>query len=191
MASVPVLLSDALAGYRLAEKDAEFLLLARGRDVWRVTAAADEMRERRAGDIVTYVRNQNLHVTNICKNLCGFCGFGRNATDEGAYCHDKAGIQAQARLAYGRKVTEICLLSGVHPGFTLGTFIDMMHWIHEAAPGVHIHAFSPDEVAHAAKKGHIPTPEVIARLKEEGLGTIQGTAAEILVDSVRQVICPR
>jgi len=137
------------------------------------------------------VRNQNLHVTNICKNLCGFCGFGRNATDDGAYCHDKAGIQAQARLAYGRKVTEICLLSGVHPGFTLGTFIDMMHWIHEAAPGVHIHSFSPDEVAHAAKKGHIPTPEVIARLKEEGLGTIQGTAAEILVDSVRQVICPR
>jgi FO synthase subunit 2 len=188
MTTVRALVSDVLDGHRLTEKEAEFLLSARGRDVWRITAAADEIRERRVGDIVTYVRNQNLHVTNICKNLCGFCGFGRNATDEGAYCHDRDGIQAQARLAHGRDVTEICLLSGVHPDFTLDTFIDMMHWIHEAAPGVHIHAFSPDEVAHAAKKAKIPTKEV---LKDEGLGTIQGTAAEILVDSVRQVICPR
>ena len=191
MTTVPALLSDVLGGYRLTEKEAEFLLSAKGRDVWRITAAANEMRERRAGDIVTYVRNQNLHVTNICKNLCGFCGFGRKATDDGAYCHDREGIQVQARLAHERNVTEICLLSGVHPGFTLDTFTDIMHWVQEAAPGVHIHAFSPDEVAHAAKRGRIPTTEVIARLKEEGLGTIQGTAAEILVDSVRQVMCPR
>ncbi len=191
MATLQALLSDTLGGYRLTETDAELLLSARGRNVWLITSAADEMRERRAGDDVTYVRNQNLHVTNICKNLCGFCGFGRKATDEGAFCHDKAGIQEQARLAYERDVTEICLLSGVHPGFTLDTFVDIMHWIQEVAPGVHIHAFSPDEVAHAAKRGRMSTPEVIARLKEEGLGTIQGTAAEILVDSVRNVICPR
>jgi FO synthase subunit 2 len=191
MATVQALVSDVLGGHRLTEAEAELLLSARGRDVWQVTAAADKMRERRAGDIVTYVRNQNLHVTNICKNLCGFCGFGRKATDGGAYCHDRAGIQAQARLAHGRHVTEICLLSGVHPGFTLDSYIDMLHWIHEVAPGVHIHAFSPDEVAHVAQKGHIPTTEVIARLREEGLGTIQGTAAEILVDSVRKVISPR
>jgi FO synthase subunit 2 len=191
MATIPALLSDTLGGHRLTEAEAELLLTARGRDVWRITAAADEMRERRAGEEVTYVRNQNLHVTNICKNLCGFCGFGRNATDEGAFCHDRTGIQAQARLALGRKVTEICLLSGVHPDFTLDTFIDILHWIHEAAPGVHIHAFSPDEVAHVAAEARIPTTAVIARLREEGLGTIQGTAAEILVDSVRKVICPR
>ena len=73
----------------LRKRTRNILLSARGRDVWRITAAADEMRERRAGDDVTYVRNQNLHVTNICKNLCGFCGFGRNATDEGAFCHDQ------------------------------------------------------------------------------------------------------
>jgi len=180
-----------LDGHRLTVTEAELLLNARGSDVLAITAAADEMRERRVGDTVTYVRNQNLHVTNICKNLCGFCGFGRKATDEGAYCHDKAGIQAQAKLAYERKVTEICLLSGVHPGFTLDTFANLIHWVHEAAPGVHVHAFSPDEVAHAAHRGSCTTPEVLARLKEEGLGTIQGTAAEILVDSVREVICPR
>jgi FO synthase subunit 2 len=191
MTRVPVLISDVLGGSRLSESDAKLLLSAAGRDVWRIAAAADEMRERRAGSTVTYVRNQNLHVTNICKNLCGFCGFGRKATDKGAYCNDRDGIQAQARLAYERNVSEICLLSGVHPGFTLGTFVDIMHWIQEEAPGVHIHAFSPDEIAHAAKKDHIPTTEVIGRLRDEGLGTVQGTAAEILVDSVRKVICPR
>ncbi|MGB7788584.1 5-amino-6-(D-ribitylamino)uracil--L-tyrosine 4-hydroxyphenyl transferase CofH [Methanoregula sp.] len=191
MTTIPELLADTAGGHRLTEGEAELLLKARGRDVWNITAAADEMRERRAGDIVTYVMNQNLHVTNICKNLCGFCGFGRKATDPGAYCHDKNGIQAQARLAYERNVTEICLLSGVHPAFTIDTFVDLIHWVHEAAPGVHIHAFSPDEVAFAAKKLHCPTTDVLARLKEEGLGTIQGTAAEILVDSVREVICPR
>jgi FO synthase subunit 2 len=191
MATVQELVSDTLAGYRLSERDAGLLLSAQGRDVWRVTAAADELRERRVGDTVTYVRNQNLHVTNICKNLCGFCGFGRNASAEDAYCHDKAGIQAQAVLARQRQVTEICLLSGVHPSFTLDTYTDIMHWIHDVAPGIHIHAFSPDEVAHAASKAKIPTTEVLTRLREGGLGTIQGTAAEILVDSVRQVICPR
>lgn len=191
MTSIQTLVTDVLGGHRLLEAEAELLLSARGRDVWRITVAADELRERKTGDTVTYVRNQNLHVTNICKNLCGFCGFGRKATDEGAYCNDKGAIQEQARLAYGRNVTEICLLSGVHPGFTLETFVDIMHWIHEVAPGVHIHAFSPDEVAHAAKRGKLSTGDVIVRLKDEGLGTIQGTAAEILVDEVRKVICPR
>lgn len=191
MDSLTVLLSDVAGGHRLTGDEAAALLNAQGRDVFRITTAADEMRERRAGGTVTYVRNQNLHVTNICKNLCGFCGFGRKATDYGAYCHEKNGIQAQACLARERNVTEICLLSGVHPGFTLNTFVDLIHWVHDVDPGVHLHAFSPDEVAHAAKRGGITTPEVLARLKKEGLGTIQGTAAEILVDSVRQVICPR
>jgi FO synthase subunit 2 len=186
------LLSDVLGGHRLTAAEALLLMNARqGRDVFRITSAADEVRERRVGDIVTYVRNQNLHVTNICKNLCGFCGFGRSPGDEGTYCCDKAQIQEQACLAHERKVTEICLLSGVHPAFTLDTFVDLLHWIHEAAPDVHIHAFSPDEVAHAAAKDGCSTREVLLRLKSEGLGTIQGTAAEILVDSVREVICPR
>src|SRR5208283_5779767 len=121
------LLNDVLAGHRLTPEEGEILMKGTGRDVFRITSTADEMREKKVGDIVTYVRNQNLHVTNICKNLCGFCGFGRKTTDPGAYCHDKTGIQAQARLAYERKVTEICLLSGVHPAFTIDTFVDLIH----------------------------------------------------------------
>ncbi|MCX6689648.1 MAG: 5-amino-6-(D-ribitylamino)uracil--L-tyrosine 4-hydroxyphenyl transferase CofH [Methanoregula sp.] len=188
---IPHLISDVRGGHRLTGPEALLLMNAQGRDILRVATAADEMREQRVGNVVTYVRNQNLHVTNICKNLCGFCGFGRNAGDEGVYCCDKVAIQAQARLAYERNVTEICLLSGVHPAFTLDTFVDLLHWIHEAAPGVHIHAFSPDEVAHVAEKNGCSTRDVLLLLQAEGLGTLQGTAAEILVDSVREVICPR
>jgi len=191
MMNIPTLLDDVLGGHRLTIGEAALLLSTKDRNVLKIIAAADELRERKAGNIVTYVKNQNLHVTNICKNLCGFCGFGRKATDEGAYCNDKEAIQAKARLAKERGVTEVCFLSGVHPGFTLDTYIDLMDWVHEVDPKVHIHAFSPDEVVFAAKKLKCPTTDVLARLKAEGLGTIQGTAAEILVDSVREVICPR
>jgi FO synthase subunit 2 len=181
MSEISHLLSDVLGGHRLTEAEAEGLLKCKDRNILRIAAAADEMREHRAGNIVTYVKNQNLHVTNICKNLCGFCGFGRSAEDEGAYCNDKTAIQAKTRLAMERGVTEICLLSGVHPDFTIDTYCDLISWVHEIGPDIHLHAFSPDEVSHA----------VLERLKAAGLGSLQGTAAEILVDSVRKVICPR
>jgi 5-amino-6-(D-ribitylamino)uracil---L-tyrosine 4-hydroxyphenyl transferase len=191
MTTVPALLSDILAGYRLTGRDAEFLLSARGRDVWRITAAADEMRERRVGNTVSYVRNQNLHVTNICKNLCGFCGFGKKATDPGAYCLDLDSVRAGTRLAQERHVTEICFLSGVNPAFDLDTYTGLLTAVHEIAPDIHLHAFSPDEVAHAAKRSQCTTADVLAAFKDAGMGSLQGTAAEILIESVRKVICPR
>src|SRR5512137_2369474 len=191
MTAIPTLVSDVMEGHRLTEKEAEVLLRATGRDVWRITAAADEMRERRVGAVVTYVRNQNLHVTNICKNLCGFCGFGRRAGDEGAYCNDRSAIQEKARLAHKRGVTEICLLSGVHPDFSIETYCEILSWVLETGPDIHLHAFSPDEVSHAAFTSKLSSLEVLTRLKAAGLGSLQGTAAEILVDSVRKVICPR
>ncbi len=162
-----------------------------GRDVFRVTAAADEMREKKVGDVVTYVRNQNLHVTNICKNLCGFCGFGKKATDPEAYCLDREEIQAGVQLAQKRKVTEVCFLSGVNPAFDLESYTGLITAVHEIASEIHVHAFSPDEVAHAARKGRCTTTEVLAALKNAGLGSLQGTAAEILIEPVRKVICPK
>jgi 5-amino-6-(D-ribitylamino)uracil---L-tyrosine 4-hydroxyphenyl transferase len=185
------LLSDVLGGHRMSEKEAALLLDTTGREVFRITSAADEMRERHVGNTVTYVKNQNLHVTNICKNLCGFCGFGRSANDEGAYCNDKTVIQAKVHLAIKRGVTEICPLSGVHPDFTIDTYCDLITWVHEIGSHIHLHAFSPDEVSHAASKSNISSADVLLRLKAAGLGSLQGTAAEILVDSVRKVICPR
>ena len=155
MSEISQLLSDVLGGHRLSVAEAEGLMNCNDRNIFRIAAAADEMRERRVGNIVTYVKNQNLHVTNICKNLCGFCGFGRSAEDEGAYCNDKAAIQAKTSLAMERGVTEICLLSGVHPDFTIDTYCDLISWVHEIGPHIHLHAFSPDEVSHAASKSNL------------------------------------
>lgn len=184
------LLDDIGEGYRMTEHDAASLLNTRGRDVFSILAAADDMREIKVGPVITYVRNQNIHITNICKNLCGFCGFGKSPGDEGAYCNGREEIEKKVALAVERKVTEICLLSGVHPDFTIVSYEEILNWVTRAAPGVHLHAFSPDEVAHASARSGISTIEVLQRLKNAGLGSLQGTAAEILVDDVRSVICP-
>lgn len=184
------LLRDVLGGHRLSEDEAVSLFSANDRSVFDILSTADEIREMRAGDAVTYVRNQNIHITNICKNLCLFCGFGRRAGDEGAFLDDEETIRQKARLAASRNVTEICLLSGVHPDFTIENYLDILRWTAEEAPGIHLHAFSPDEVHHAASRDGISTTDVLERMKKAGLGTLQGTAAEILVDRVRAVICP-
>jgi 5-amino-6-(D-ribitylamino)uracil---L-tyrosine 4-hydroxyphenyl transferase len=184
------LLNDIREGYRMSEQDSASLLNTRGRDVFSILAAADDMREIKVGPVITYVRNQNIHITNICKNLCGFCGFGKSPGDVGAYCNGREEIEKKVALAVERKVTEICLLSGVHPDFTIESYEEILNWVTRTAPGVHLHAFSPDEVAHASARSGISTAEVLQRLKKAGLGSLQGTAAEILVDDVRSVICP-
>ncbi|MDK2862339.1 MAG: 5-amino-6-(D-ribitylamino)uracil---L-tyrosine 4-hydroxyphenyl transferase [Methanomicrobiaceae archaeon] len=183
-------LDDALAGHRLTEEQAVSLLSARGRDVWRIAAAADELRERKVGDTVTYVRNQNINVTNLCVNACGFCGFSRKPGDPDSFCHDEAVVREKARAARERGVTEICTVSGLHPAFDVESYVNIYSWMREEAPGVHIHASNPMEVAYAARKSGISSREVLELMREAGLSTLCGTAAEILVDDVRRVICP-
>ncbi len=185
------LLDDVLAGHRLTEEEAVRLMKTRDRGVLAIAAAADELREQKVGNVVTYVRNQNIHITNICKNLCGFCGFGKRVGDPDAFCDDPETILRKVAQAVERNVTEICLLSGVHPDYTLESYVDLIGCVHEAAPQVDIHTASPDEIAWAAQQSGVTTKEAIDRLREAGLGTLQGTAAEILVDDVRAVICPK
>ncbi|MDN7024819.1 7,8-didemethyl-8-hydroxy-5-deazariboflavin synthase subunit CofH [Methanoculleus sp. FWC-SCC1] len=185
------LLDDVLAGHRLTEEEAVRLMKTRDRGVFAIAAAADELRERKVGDVVTYVRNQNIHVTNICKNLCGFCGFGKRVGDPEAFCDDAETILWKVDQAVEHNVTEICLLSGVHPDYTLDSYVEMIGCVHEAAPQVDIHTASPDEIAWAAQQSGVTTDEAIDRLRAAGLGTLQGTAAEILVDEVRSTICPK
>jgi FO synthase subunit 2 len=183
------LLTDVKAGHRLTEKEAHLLFSVRDRQVWDVARTADEVREERVGPAITYVLNQNINVTNLCVNACGFCGFSKKTGDEGIYFHDKAEIQKKAALAKTRGVSEICTVSGLHPAFTAQSYADVYRWIHEAAPGVHLHASNPMEVAYAAKKSKMSTKDVLVLMKEAGLGSMCGTAAEILVDSVRETIC--
>jgi FO synthase subunit 2 len=184
------LMSDVKNGHRMSEDECLALFSVDDRQVWKIADAADEMRERRAGTAVTYVLNQNINVTNLCVNSCGFCGFSKKPGDEGIYFHNKAEIQKKAALAKTRGVSEICTVSGLHPAFTAQSYVDVYHWIHEAAPGVHLHASNPMEVAYAAKKSGMSTQEVLIAMKGAGLGSMCGTAAEILVDSVRDTICP-
>ena len=183
-------LDDVLAGHRLTEEEAVRLLETRGRGVWEIAAAADELRERKAGDLVTYVRNQNINVTNLCVNACGFCGFSRKPGDADAYHHGEAVVREKARTAHERNVTEVCTVSGLHPEFDAQSYIDIYSWIRDEAPRVHIHASNPMEVAYAAWQSGISTREVLAAMQAAGLGTLCGTAAEILVDDIRKVICP-
>jgi FO synthase subunit 2 len=184
------ILDEALAGNRLSEEDAYRLFSIGDRRIWDVARAADERREAAVGNQVTYVRNQNINVTNYCINSCGFCGFSRKPGEEGGYYHDREVIREKAALAKNRKVTEICTVSGLHPDFDADSYVRIFEAIREGAPDVHIHASNPMEVAYAAKKSGITTLEVLQMMKDAGLGSLCGTAAEILVDEVRRVICP-
>lgn len=185
------LLDDLMGGHRMTAKEALALFSVHDRQVWDIARVADEMREKRVGTAVTYVRNQNINVTNLCINSCGFCGYSKKPGDEGIYFYDKAAIQEKAAMAHERGVSEICTVSGLHPDFTTQSYTDVYRWICEAAPGVHLHACNPMEVAYAAKKSGLATVEVLDRMKEAGLSSMCGTAAEILVDSVRDRICPQ
>jgi 5-amino-6-(D-ribitylamino)uracil---L-tyrosine 4-hydroxyphenyl transferase len=184
------LLSDVKGGHRLSDDEALILFRVRGRDLWTIATAADEQREIDVGDTVTYVKNQNINVTNLCVNACGFCGFSKKPGDEGIYFHDREEIEKKAALAKSRGVSEICTVSGLHPDFTAQSYIDIYRWITGAAPGVHLHASNPMEVAYGAKKSGMSTKEVLTAMKTAGLSSICGTAAEILVDSIREKICP-
>jgi len=186
-----ILLNDVLAGHRLSEEEAVSLFKVNDRRVWDIAAAADTLREERVGSAVTYVRNQNINVTNLCVNSCGFCGFCKKPGDDGIYFFGKDEIQKKAGQAKERQVTEICTVSGLHPDFSAQSYIDTYTWIREAAPGVHIHAGNPMEVAYAARRSSITTREVMEAMQEAGLNSMCGTASEILVDAIREKICPQ
>ncbi len=188
---IRMLLRDVAGGHRLTEEEAYTLMRAEGRDVWAIACAADEKREEIVGPVVTYVRNQNINVTNICVNQCGFCGFSRKPGDPDAFRHDEETIRSKVETAIDRRVTEICTVSGLHPEFDAGSYIGIVSIIHETAPFIHIHASNPMEVAYGARKSGISTEDLLLGLKEAGLGSMCGTAAEILVDRVRRIICPQ
>lgn len=190
MNPLQTLLSDCLAGYRLTPADATSLFQATGKDIFRIASAADERREMIAGETITYVRNQNINCTNVCTNSCGFCGFSRKENDIDAFLLSTGDLARQARIAYDRGVTEICTVSGLHPSYTLSSYLEIYRTIGKAAPGVYLHASNPMEVAYAAAKSGVSTAEVLTAFKEAGVNTLCGTAAEILSDPVRRIICP-
>ncbi len=172
----------------------ETLFAARGADVERVCAAADRLRARASGDRVGYVVNRNINYTNICTYACGFCAFSKgrsNARLRGAaYDLDHGEISRRVIEAVARGASEVCLQGGIHPSYTGQTYIDILRTVKRAAPTVHVHAFSPLEVTHGATTLGLSIRAFLTLLKAEGLGSLPGTAAEILRDDVRAIICP-
>lgn len=189
--SIHTILKQAIEGERISPEDAVTLFQARGRDVLAIASAADRMREARAGGTVTFVRNQNINVTNICVNSCGFCGFSRKPGSPDGFMFPEAVIREKVRQAKSRNVSEICTVSGLHPDFNADSYLSLVRLIREEAPGIHIHASNPMEVSYAARKSGCTTRAVLSAMKEAGLGSLCGTAAEILVDQVREQICPQ
>jgi len=142
---------------------------------------------------VTYVVNRNINYTNICRYRCGFCAFskgGSRALRGAAYRFDLEEIVARATEAVVAGATEVCLQGGIHPDYTGRTYLEIVAAIKRAQPSLHVHAFSPLEILHGAQTLDLPVDSFLARLRDAGLSTLPGTAAEILCDDVRRVICP-
>src|SRR3954447_10435683 len=152
--------------------------------------AADELREELAGDLVTFVVNRNINVSNVCTVGCAFCGFGVSRRSPDAYEHSRADFVRRVHEAVAFGATEICMQSGIHPDWGLEDYLGWLRLAKETAPEIHLHAYSPMEVAHMCDVSGLPPRAVFAQLVEAGLGSVPGTAAEVLDDGVRQRISP-
>ena len=180
----------ALEGREL-DFDAGLTLAAvKGGDLLALVKVADELRRRTVGDHITYVVNRNLNFTNICIVGCGFCGFSRGPKARDAYFHSTETLLAKAREATALGATEVCIQGGLPRDLDGGYYAALLRTIHSELPELHLHAYSPMEISYGVEKTGLPLAEYLARLKEAGLGSIPGTAAEILDDDVRRSLSP-
>jgi FO synthase subunit 2 len=173
------------------EKEVSQMLQARGKDLLKLMQKADEQREEQVGDVVTFIRNQNMNFSNVCESKCLFCGFSvtPHSTDIQRLSNEE--IKELAESAKQRKVTEICITAGLDPESSLQRYLEVLSIVRKVDASIHIHAFSPMEIKFLAEKEEMEKEEVIKELIKGGIGSLCGTAAEILVDSVREVICPQ
>ena len=192
--SLQRILHRARDGRRLEESDIARLFAARGREAAAVCSHADELRREVNGERVSYVVNRNVNYTNVCYFHCRFCAFSKGKLADHLrgrpYEVDLEEIARRTREAWQRGATEMCLQGGIHPDYTGATYLDICRTVKRAAPEIHVHAFSPLEVWQGARTLGVTLGEFLAELRRAGLGSLPGTAAEILDDEVRRVICP-
>lgn len=194
--SIDSILARALNGQDLSETEGVRLLLQT--DLAAIAAiqeTADQLRRQQAGEVVTYVINRNINFTNICEQHCSFCAFRRDEGQDGAYWLDETVILEKTAAAVALGATEICMQGGLNPqakrnGSSLSYYLKLVQTIKEAFPQLHLHAFSPQEVQFIAREDGLSYADVIATLQTAGVGSIPGTAAEVLDDEVRKVLCP-
>ncbi|PIG93079.1 7,8-didemethyl-8-hydroxy-5-deazariboflavin synthase subunit CofH [Gloeocapsopsis sp. IPPAS B-1203] len=194
--AVEKILERALTGYELSSQ--EGVILLQQTDIEAIAAiqdTADQLRRLQAGDTVTYVINRNINFTNICEQHCSFCAFRRDAGEEEAYWLNWAQILEKTSDAVQRGATEICMQGGLNPqakisGRSLPYYLEVVKIIKAQFPQLHLHAFSPQEVEFIAREDDISYASVIVALRDAGVGSMPGTAAEILDDRVRRILCP-
>ena len=193
-ADVRALIARAEQGEDLRESEVARLFRARGEDFFAVCEAADRLRQKVNGDTVTYVVNRNINYTNICYFKCQFCAFSKGKLSENLrgqpYDLGTEEIVRRAREAWARGATEVCMQGGIHPEYTGETYLAIANAVKEALPDMHVHAFSPLEVWQGAETLGVSLHDFLVQLKAAGLGTLPGTAAEVLDDGVRATLCP-
>ena len=184
------ILDRAVSEKEITEKDAIELFEADGIDFHLVGMVADILRKRRVGNTVTYVVNRNINFTNVCIKQCGFCAFSRDFREEEGYFLPIDEIQRRAKEAYNLGATEVCVQAGLPPDMESGLYENICKGIKQVVPEIHIHGFSPEEILYGATRSNISPKEYLIRLKEAGVDTIPGTAAEILNQELRDKISP-
>jgi FO synthase len=191
---VAEVLAGVRAGQELDEAEVVALLSARGPEVAAVAAVADELRAATNGDVVTYVRNRNINYTNVCTFKCTFCGFSKGPLTLNLrgtpYLLTLEDIADRVREAAALGATEVCLQGGIHPSFDGDYYIEVARVAAAAVPDIHLHGFTALEVTEGARRLGEPLEQYLIRLREAGLRSLPGTAAEILDDEVRAVLCP-
>ena len=192
--AVGEVLAGALLGQELGVEEITTLFGARGPEVAAVAQVADELRREAVGDVVTYVQNRNINYTNVCTFKCRFCGFSKGPLSLNLrgkpYLLTLDEIAGRVREAWDLGATEVCLQGGIHPDFDGDYYIDVTRAVKEAAPDIHVHGFTALEVTEGAKRLGEPLADYLRRLMAVGLKTLPGTAAEILDDEMRALLCP-
>jgi FO synthase len=186
--SVGRILEKALSDREVSPEDAITLFGTQGLDLMALIATADALRQRQVGDRVTYVKVRNINFTNVCYTACKFCEFGRQERDSEAYTFNMDDIVDQAVEAWNWGCTEVCMQGGLNPRLGGDIYFKLVRTLKEVLPDLHIHAFSPFEIQYASQLLHKSPEDVLRELKDAGLGTIPGTAAEILDTEVRQIL---
>jgi 7,8-didemethyl-8-hydroxy-5-deazariboflavin synthase CofH subunit len=179
-----------MAGEELTFEQGLQLATAEGDDLVALVAAADHLRSETVGDAITYVVNRNINFTNVCFVGCSFCGFGRGPGAPDAYSLSFEEVVRRAREAWERGATEVCIQGGLPRDLDGFFYRDLLRAIKHAIPGMHVHAFSPMEIDFGVARTGMALREYLQMMKDEGLGSIPGTAAEILDDRVRQELSP-
>jgi 7,8-didemethyl-8-hydroxy-5-deazariboflavin synthase CofH subunit len=184
------ILERSLSGVEIGLDDGLLMSRAEGDDVIALVKVANEIRRRVVGDKITYVVNRNLNFTNVCIVGCTFCGFARGAHSPDAYFHSFETLVAKSVEAVEAGATEVCIQGGLPKDLDGEYYAQLLRTIKSRLPGLHIHAYSPMEIAYGVEKTGLPVREYLETLKQAGLGSIPGTAAEILDDSVRETLSP-